>query len=334
MDTISNIKNNIDILEVIGRYAPIKKVGSSFKTAINPLRKEKTSSLHIYPDTQRYYDFGCGVGGDVLDFIKIIERLDTKEAISFLQGNTYQEPLQPKATKPIKKKDNTQLIANLERDAKRYLSNNRDVYSLIELEVNNNISQRVRLSKYLHKLFAYYLMPVDNISYAKYLFENIIGYDNYFNCPVIIIRDTSNRAVDIVRYRPYRDGYTDMPKYLYTKSSKKPTNSYLYPLQSQMEELISTKGYVVVGEGLKNALNAYILGVPFISIESTSSIKKELKEYLINLKDINFLGAFDGDKAGSRAYKEISSYLEIDNLFTFDSQKDFSDYIKENYARY
>ena len=129
MSILDSIKRNTNILDVIAIYAPIKKVGSKLKADPNPLRDENTSSFIIYPDTQRYYDFGSGMGGDVVDFIQEVERLsDTREAISFLQAHyMLGEPLQRVPSKPPPKpikRDDNQLIANLTAKADRYLADN------------------------------------------------------------------------------------------------------------------------------------------------------------------------------------------------------------------
>ena len=47
---------------------------------------ERRTTLHVYPNTQSYYCFGCGAGGDVITFIKKINNVDYIEAVKFLAG--------------------------------------------------------------------------------------------------------------------------------------------------------------------------------------------------------------------------------------------------------
>ena len=49
-----------------------------------PFHGEKTPSFTLYPDTESFYCFGCGAGGDVITFIKRIENLDYINAVRFL----------------------------------------------------------------------------------------------------------------------------------------------------------------------------------------------------------------------------------------------------------
>jgi len=73
--------NTID--STIGRYLNIIRRGKDF-VALCPFHSEKTPSFHIYTDTQSFYCFGCGAGGDVITFTKQIENLDYMEAVRLL----------------------------------------------------------------------------------------------------------------------------------------------------------------------------------------------------------------------------------------------------------
>ena len=56
------LKNSIDIVDIISNYIEIKKAGANFK-ANCPFHGEKTASFVISPAKQIYHCFGCGVGG-------------------------------------------------------------------------------------------------------------------------------------------------------------------------------------------------------------------------------------------------------------------------------
>lgn len=73
--------NTID--SVIGSYVNLLRTGHDF-VGLCPFHSEKTPSFHIYTDTQSFYCFGCGAGGDVITFIKRIENLDYIEAVKLL----------------------------------------------------------------------------------------------------------------------------------------------------------------------------------------------------------------------------------------------------------
>ena len=339
---IQEIKDQIDIVEVVGIYTELQGRGNRLRAKVNPIRDG--GDFDVYQDTQKFYDQGTGEGGDVVDFIQKVENLSRSEAVSFLlekyiSGSNIVAPrsIPRLKAKPIKK-DNDLLFAQLEKKANAYLQAqvpkgtlnlNRltaEKYSIVEVNGEND----VRVAPVFEKLLEGYLLPTDE-KYAEYLFSRVIGYDSYFHCPVIVIRDESERVVDIVRYRPQREGFTDLPKYLYTKGSEKPDSSYLFPLQAQMQLIMRDQGYCYVGEGLKNAINASMIGVPFISIESAGNIKPELIRFLQSdrMKDIVKIGAFDGDKAGESAYKRVGAEILMSNEFDFNSGTDFAEYLKE-----
>lgn len=81
---LSELRARTDIEELVGKYTEIKHRGSRTPVALCPFHSEKTPSFVIYRDTQSYYCFGCGAGGDAVTFVKNIERLDYTEAVRFL----------------------------------------------------------------------------------------------------------------------------------------------------------------------------------------------------------------------------------------------------------
>ncbi|MBR3768035.1 MAG: DNA primase [Clostridia bacterium] len=81
---LSELRARTDIEELIGKFTEIKHRGSRTPVALCPFHAEKTPSFVIYRDTQSYYCFGCGAGGDAITFIKNIERLDYTESVRYL----------------------------------------------------------------------------------------------------------------------------------------------------------------------------------------------------------------------------------------------------------
>ena len=80
---LQELRDNNDIISVAQSYVELKHSGSTFSCRC-PFHTEKTPSCHFYPQTQSFYCFGCGAGGDVVNFIRLIESLDYIEAVRFL----------------------------------------------------------------------------------------------------------------------------------------------------------------------------------------------------------------------------------------------------------
>lgn len=82
---IRQIKENTDIVEVIGRYTRLKGRGNQYYGRC-PLHNDRLASLSVDSNKRLFHCFGCGKGGDVIDFLKLAENLDTRGAIKMLGG--------------------------------------------------------------------------------------------------------------------------------------------------------------------------------------------------------------------------------------------------------
>ncbi len=89
-----------DVVEASG----VKLVGRGrVRQGVCPFHEETAGSFTVYADSQRWYCFGCGLGGDVLDFIQRLDGVDLPEAIRRLQGSTWepvQRPSRPDSHQP------------------------------------------------------------------------------------------------------------------------------------------------------------------------------------------------------------------------------------------
>jgi len=83
MNPIEEIKQKIDIVDLISEYLPLKKVGKNYR-ALCPFHKEKNPSFYVSPERQIWHCFGCGKGGNIFNFIMEIENVDFPEALRIL----------------------------------------------------------------------------------------------------------------------------------------------------------------------------------------------------------------------------------------------------------
>src|SRR5258708_17964149 len=74
------VKQQADIVRVVGEYVRLKKSGQNF-SGLCPFHSEKTPSFSVSPTKQFYYCFGCGVGGDVFKFVMEMEKISFPESI-------------------------------------------------------------------------------------------------------------------------------------------------------------------------------------------------------------------------------------------------------------
>ena len=82
---IDEVVRRSDITEVVSSYVQLRHRGRTH-TGLCPFHSEKTPSFVVYPETQSFYCFGCGAGGDVITFVRKISNLDYVEAVKLLAG--------------------------------------------------------------------------------------------------------------------------------------------------------------------------------------------------------------------------------------------------------
>jgi len=111
MDERDQIKDRIDIVELINEYVPLKKAGANFKAPC-PFHQEKTPSFMVSPGKQIWHCFGCGKGGDAFTFLMEKEGIDFPEALRTLAKRAGVE-LKPRNPKLWSRKNKLYEINNL-----------------------------------------------------------------------------------------------------------------------------------------------------------------------------------------------------------------------------
>ena len=82
-EAVAEIKERLDIVEVVSKYVVLKKTGSSY-IGLCPFHQDKHPSMHVNPQKGIFKCFSCGAGGDALSFIIKIEGKEFKEVIEEL----------------------------------------------------------------------------------------------------------------------------------------------------------------------------------------------------------------------------------------------------------
>ncbi len=109
-DAVQQIKDRLNIIDVISPYAELAKSGRHF-VARCPFHSEKSPSFHVSPERGTYHCFGCGVGGDIFSFIQAIDGVEFKDALKTLAERAGVE-LVPE--NPQKKTERDELVAVIE----------------------------------------------------------------------------------------------------------------------------------------------------------------------------------------------------------------------------
>jgi DNA primase len=115
-DKVSEIKNAVDIVEIVSETVILKKAGQNFQ-GLCPFHVEKTPSFTVSPAKQIFYCFGCGVGGDVFRFLMKKEGMTFPEALQAVSRRCGIElptqNLSPEQKQRISERDNLLAVNRL-----------------------------------------------------------------------------------------------------------------------------------------------------------------------------------------------------------------------------
>jgi len=82
-ETIQQVRDRVDIVDLVGRFVSLKKAGRNY-LGLCPFHDEKTPSFNVNPDRRAFYCFGCNEGGDAIAFLEKIENKSFREALEQL----------------------------------------------------------------------------------------------------------------------------------------------------------------------------------------------------------------------------------------------------------
>ena len=107
------VKQQADIVRVVGEYVRLKKSGQNF-TGLCPFHGEKTPSFAVHPVKQIFHCFGCGKGGDVFSFVMEMEKCPFPEAVRIVAEKCGIPIPRPRERSPEERQENQQRSALIE----------------------------------------------------------------------------------------------------------------------------------------------------------------------------------------------------------------------------
>jgi DNA primase len=117
------VKQQADIVRVVGEYVRLKKTGKDF-SGLCPFHQEKTPSFTVSPLKQIFYCFGCGKGGDIFDFVMEIDKSPFPEAVRTVAEKCGIAIPRPREWSPEERQENQQRAALVEmhREAQTFFT--------------------------------------------------------------------------------------------------------------------------------------------------------------------------------------------------------------------
>ena len=89
---IDDLKSHADIVQVVQERVPLRRSGTAWK-GLCPFHGEKTPSFQVNGDKGFFHCFGCGVGGDVIKFVELYDKVAFPEAVRQQPCRTAQRTL-------------------------------------------------------------------------------------------------------------------------------------------------------------------------------------------------------------------------------------------------
>jgi len=119
MTVIDEIKDRLDIIDVVSTYVQLKKAGRTYK-GLCPFHNEKTPSFVVFPDSQNWHCFGaCATGGDIFSFVMKCENVDFGEALAILAARAGVE-LKPQSDQASGEDSRLERLRAIQTDAAVY----------------------------------------------------------------------------------------------------------------------------------------------------------------------------------------------------------------------
>ena len=310
-EEITNIVESTDMLELVSPYVKLSKQGKSYK-GLCPFHDEKTPSFVVSQDKHLAHCFGCGKGGNPIQFLMDIKRIPFLEAVTELakmNGIKLKDEYQPKQ----KKQDNSLFYEMLATSAKFYQQNltltkpgkealdylyKRGIDDDAIQSFGIGLAPRQRDSLYKVLKEANYLEI--NMMDLGLVDHNDQGYYDIFSRRITFpIKDEDGNVVGFSA-RIYDNPDPSQPKYINTRDTfLYHKGSILYHLDMAKTEILRKKR-VILHEGQMDVIASAISGLKeavctmgtALSIEQAYALKRYANHAII---------CYDGDKAGIKA---------------------------------
>ncbi len=335
---IQQLVANCDIQEIMSTYMNIKRLGRNSK-ALCPFHSEKTPSLVVYDDTQSFFCFGCGAGGDVISFIMRAENLDYIEAIRFLAnrvGMTVPEDDIDDQQTRLK-----QTVLKINRETARFF--NMCLKQPIGKQGYDYLKNR-QLSDKIITTYGLGYAPDSWDSLSNYLKSKGFKQEEMI-AAAVVVKGKNGGCYDQFRNRvmfPIIDLRGNViafggrvlddskPKYLNSSDTlvfKKSRN--LFSLNFAKNEI---KGRVILAEGYMDVISIYAAGIKNVVATLGTALTEEQARLMAKYAN-QVVIAYDSDEAGQKATHRAINLLSDVGISTrvlkMDGAKDPDEYIKK-----
>ena len=345
---ISEIKNSVNIVDVIGEVVQLTKAGRNF-LGLCPFHGEKTPSFNVVEDKQFYHCFGCGKSGDVFKFIEDYRGVSFMEAVQIVGD---QVGIQVQALAPSQSRgqqtDGKQPFYEIHQEAAKFYH-----AILMTTKMGEDARQYLYdrgLDDEVLRHFQIGLAPAE----GNFLYQSVSGkfsenimaesglfhisdmgtmYDAFQDRIMFPLSDDTGRVIAFSGrlWREQAEGTKPQGKYKNSRSTLLFNKSYeLYHLD-KAKQVAKKNHELYLMEGFMDVIAAYRAGIENAVASMGTALTREHVAHLSKFTKKVIL-AYDGDKAGRLATAKALEVLEKQEVevVQIPDQMDPDEYLKKN----
>ncbi len=320
-ERIDTIKDGVDLVPFIQTCGiDLKKSGKSYKGLCPFHEDDKSPSLSVTPSKKLWQCFGCGKGGDVIDFARAIDGSDFDTAIAKLEGHLAVTPSKKTKSKkkPVKKK--TEEAPALTPGYYKLLKRVVDFY-------HTAFNEDPRARDYLQdrgitdkSIFAAYqvgfangtllnVLPDDGetVTQLKELgILNAKGQEHFYGCATFPLSDANNNPVGLYGRKVFEFEKENHPCHLYLPGERKGIFNRQAAKSGPVVHLTESilDGLALINAGIKNTIPCY----------GTNGLTSEIIQHLKQNQVTSAYICFDGDEAGDQGAEKAKASLEKEGI--------------------
>lgn len=314
-DTIQRIYDTVQIEDVVRDFVPLKKAGSIFK-ACCPFHQEKTPSFAVNPNKNIYKCFGCGKGGDSVNFVMEHEKMTFPEALRYL-AQKYN--IQVEET--FSEKENNKEVQDARESLLIVLNYATQFFKQQLFETEDG--KAIGLPYFKERGFTENTINEFQLGYALDSFDNLYkdavskGYNKDVLLKAGLIKEKNEKYYDFFRDRvmfPIHNvsGKTiafggrilkkaeNQPKYINTPETDVYHKSQIVYGIYQAKAEIRKQDVCFLVEGYTDVISLHQAGIKNVVASSGTALTKE-QVLLIKRFSENMVILYDGDAAGVKA---------------------------------
>ena len=345
---ISEIKNSVNIVDVIGEVVQLTKAGRNF-LGLCPFHGEKTPSFNVVEDKQFYHCFGCGRSGDVFKFIEDYRGVSFMEAVQIVgdQVGIRVQTLPPSQSRP-QQADGKQPFYEIHQEAAKFYH-----AILMTTKMGEEARQYLYdrgLDDEVLRHFQIGLAPAE----GNYLLQSVSGkfseniladsglfhisdrgimYDAFQDRIMFPLSDDTGRVIAFSGrlWRDPAEGTKPQGKYKNSRSTLLFNKSYeLYHLD-KAKQVAKKNHELYLMEGFMDVIAAYRAGIENAVASMGTALTQEHVAHLSKFTKKVIL-AYDGDKAGRLATAKALEVLEKQEVevVQIPDQMDPDEYLNKN----